>query len=75
MDHFGPFSAKWIEVEACGEDDLAAAGDSGGPVFFGNTAIGITSFDEGDFFCPNKMLFNSITQVQNALGVHILLAP
>lgn len=72
---FNPLAAKWVEVENCGDpDDLAEDGDSGGPVFFQTTAIGITSFDEVDFFCPNKMLFNSITHVQNALGVHLLLA-
>jgi streptogrisin C len=69
-----PLSSKWIEISACDQaDDLVDLGDSGGPAFFANTAYGIMTHDSGDIFCDNKGLFNSVTQVQNALGVTLLL--
>lgn len=66
---------KFIEVERCDQTGpLVDSGDSGGPVFWGSTAYGIiTARSSGDTFCGNKMIFNSVTQIQNALDVHLIL--
>lgn len=72
---FGPHTAVFVRVQACSSPDIAAPGDSGGPVFWGTTAIGHVTHDDGDIFCSNKMLFNSLTHSTASLGVSILIQP
>ncbi len=75
-DAGGPYNAVFVRVKNCPGPDLAQPGDSGGPVFNGNTVIGHVNFeDDGDIFCPWKMVFNSVTHIQTALGVTVILTP
>ncbi len=48
-------------------------GDSGGPVFTGNTALGITSAMEGELPipCGNGDYYSEITEDSDLLGVHV----
>lgn len=51
---------------------LAAGGDSGGPIFWGNTAYG---FHRGWHYSPSwpfdRDLYSKSTRIDNALGVHV----
>jgi 16S rRNA C1402 (ribose-2'-O) methylase RsmI len=49
-----------------------ATGNSGGPVFTGNTALGITSFADGELpECSNYDLYSEITEDTDYLGVTV----
>lgn len=68
---FGPFSAVWIELQDCGGETLSDHGDSGGPVFLNNTAIGIITHGGGDIFCGGKAYINSLTHFESVLGLTV----
>ncbi len=72
---FGPYSAVWIEIENCGGEDLAEPGDSGGPAFYGTTAIGILTHQGGDIFCGGKGYVNSLSHFEFALSVAVIVSP
>lgn len=71
-DGGGPLNPVFVRVAHCGVEDLAEPGDSGGPVFVGHAAVGISTHQDGDIFCGGKMVFNSVTHSQAKLGVSIL---
>lgn len=72
---FGPLNGVFVRVQNCAGPSISEPGDSGGPVFSANTAIGIITHKDGDIFCGYKMLFNSITHTNATLGVSILISP
>ena len=39
-----PGSCNWVRVRSVGNDDMCTQGDSGGPFFAGNTAVGTMAF-------------------------------
>jgi hypothetical protein len=66
----------FMKAENCSVD-LSEPGDSGGPNFFGNAALGITSGNWHDLTCGglNKMIYNAIDDAANPFGVSALIAP
>lgn len=64
-----PFDPNWvsnpsftfIRAQNC-LADLSQPGDSGGPIFWSNTAFGVMSGREVDIFCSNhtKMIFTAM---------------
>jgi hypothetical protein len=72
---FGPKSPVWIEIRNCGGDELAEPGDSGGPAFLNNTAVGILTNEGGDIFCGNKAYVNSWSHFQQPLSVTLMVSP
>jgi hypothetical protein len=77
-----PFDPNWvinpaftfIRAQNCNLD-LAKPGDSGGPVFFNNTAFGILSGHEVDIFCSGheKMIFTAADLAVSHFGISIRL--
>ncbi|MFJ1767396.1 trypsin-like serine protease [Amycolatopsis sp. NPDC088138] len=46
-------------------------GDSGGPLFAGNTALGLTSGGSGDCASGGQSFYQPVTEALNAYGVTV----
>ena len=70
----GHANAVFVRVGNC-DVNMVSEGDSGGPVFYGFTAYGITSGKEVDIFCGfrNKLIFNAANHATVPLGLSVLL--
>lgn len=69
-------TSTFIRVKACNWD-MVALGDSGGPAFYGNDALGVTSGWFADVTCSQhkQLIFGSIDLSANPLGVSVWIAP
>jgi hypothetical protein len=65
----------FIRAQGACSVKMVEQGDSGGPVFNGNYAIGITSGYFQDIVCEKQLVFNSIDMAAGPLGVSVWLAP
>ncbi|HJQ43245.1 MAG TPA: S1 family peptidase, partial [Jatrophihabitantaceae bacterium] len=55
-----------IQTTVCAEP-----GDSGGPLYSGSTALGITSGGSGDCKSGGTTFFQPVTEALNVYGVHV----
>lgn len=72
----GP-GAVFVVLRNCGID-MTESGDSGGPVWQGDSAYGIHSgFVWGGIGCSggDKAVYNSLSSIQTPLGVTVLEVP
>ncbi|MFL6727712.1 MAG: hypothetical protein ACJ8FS_14530 [Sphingomicrobium sp.] len=77
MPWFGSSGVQYLVGNDACQCAMAAAGDSGGPVFASATAMGLVSgvFTDPSSIRYNEMSFTSITLAASALGVTIKTAP
>lgn len=64
-------TGRYISLKRCGTD-LSTEGDSGGPVFYNNSAFGIISgWQFGGLACQDELVFASVSYMEGNLGLTI----